>query len=72
MTGDRIDTSVHSDEDMYEFEKTHPETLSPVRNVDLRVVELGEQHGVQTYIVVPPLICMSFSSPKDLLRPKVE
>ncbi|TVY59233.1 hypothetical protein LCER1_G000238 [Lachnellula cervina] len=56
LTGDRIDTSVHSDEDMYEFEKTHPETLSPVRNVDLRVVELGEQHGVQTYIIVPPLI----------------
>ncbi|TVY85799.1 hypothetical protein LAWI1_G007313, partial [Lachnellula willkommii] len=58
LTGDRIDTSVHSDvdEDIYEFEKTHPETLSPVRNIDLRVVELGEQHGVQTYIIVPPLI----------------
>ncbi|TVY27422.1 hypothetical protein LHYA1_G004183 [Lachnellula hyalina] len=58
LTGDRIDTSIHSDvnEDIYEFEKTHPETLSPVRNVDLRVVELGERHGVQTYIVIPPLI----------------
>ncbi|TVY42566.1 hypothetical protein LSUB1_G001216 [Lachnellula subtilissima] len=58
LTGDRIDTSIHSDvdEDIYEFEKTHPETLSPVRNVDLRVVELGERHGVKTYIVVPPLI----------------
>lgn len=59
MTGSRIDTSIHSDveEDIFKLEKNHPEKLSPVRDVDLLVAELGEQCGVKTYIVSPPLIC---------------
>ncbi|TVY81723.1 hypothetical protein LSUE1_G002121 [Lachnellula suecica] len=58
VTGSRIDTSVHSDvkEDIYEFERTHTESFSPVRDVNQLVVEQGEEDGVKTYIVIPPLI----------------
>lgn len=58
-SGRRVDTSIHSDmqEDIYTLEKNHPEDLSPVRKVDVFVVEFGETKGVNTYIVTPPLIC---------------
>jgi hypothetical protein len=44
-------------EDIYTLEKNFPESLSPVRDVDLFVVDLGESKDVNTYIVAPPLIC---------------
>jgi hypothetical protein len=57
---------MHSDvrEDIYVVEKGYEEDddFSPVRTVDLLVVEFGEEQGVKTYIVPPPLICMSLSS----------
>ena len=61
ISGDRIDTHVHSDvdENIYEVEKKFPDSHSPVRKVNQLVVELGETEGVKTYIVPPPLICTS-------------
>jgi hypothetical protein len=58
ISGDRIDDKVYSDinDDIFEVEKTFPDSLSPVRKVDQLVVELGEKEGVDTYIVPPPLI----------------
>jgi hypothetical protein len=59
VTGERIDTSIHSDvdEDIYLLEKNFLESYSPVRKVDQFVVDFGEMNGVKTYIVPPPLIC---------------
>jgi hypothetical protein len=55
-----VDTTIHSDvdEDIYGVEKGLEEDdgFSPVRKVDLLVVEFGEEVGVKTYIVPPPLI----------------
>ena len=58
-TGERIDTSIHSDvdEDIYTTERDHAESHSPVRAVDQLVVNVGENEGVKTYIVPGPLIC---------------
>jgi hypothetical protein len=58
-TGERIDTTIHSDldEDIYATEREHPETHSPVRKVDQIVVNTGLKEGVKTYIVPAPLIC---------------
>lgn len=60
VSGERIDTSTHSDvdEDIYQSEKENPEPWSGVRTVNQLVVQLGEDLGVKTYIVAPPLICM--------------
>jgi len=64
VTGERVDTSTHSDveEDIYEVEKSYTEDFSPVRKVDLLVAEFGEEQSVKTYIVPPPLICVYPSS----------
>jgi len=61
VTGERIDESFHSDvdEDIHALQKYHPETYSPVREVNQVVVEAGEMEGVRTYMVAPPLICES-------------
>ncbi|KAK0119249.1 hypothetical protein ONS95_008100 [Cadophora gregata] len=58
VTGDRIDTKVYSDvdDDIFEIEKNFPDSHSPVRDVDLAVVDLGEKEGVKTYVVAAPLI----------------
>jgi hypothetical protein len=63
ITGDRIDTKIYSDvdDDIFEIQKVFPDDLSPVRKVNLAVVDMGEKEGVKTYIVPPPLICESFS-----------
>jgi len=56
-TGGRVDTTIHSDlDDIYSLEKNFPESFSPVREVDLFVVEFGESKEVNTYIIPPPLI----------------
>ncbi|KAH8602987.1 NAD dependent epimerase/dehydratase family protein [Bisporella sp. PMI_857] len=59
-SGRRADTSIHSDvdEDIYLVERQFPkdEPCSPVRDLNQLVVEIGEQKGVRTYIVPPPLI----------------
>jgi hypothetical protein len=51
---------MHSDvgENIYEVEKglEEDDDFSPVRKVDLLVVNFGEEQGVKTYIVPPPLI----------------
>jgi hypothetical protein len=59
ISGERIDTHVHSDvdENIYEIERDFPDSHSPVRKVNQLVVELGETEGVKTYIVPAPLIC---------------
>lgn len=59
-SGGRVDTTFHSDlhEDIYKLEKNFPDEYSPVRKVNQLVVHTGEELGVQTYIVPPPLICM--------------
>lgn len=64
VTGDRIDNKTYSDvdDDIYEIEKRFPEDLSPVRKVDQVVVDVGEELGVKTYVVPPPLICKSIVS----------
>jgi hypothetical protein len=61
VTGERVDESFHSDmeEDIYMQEKNHSETYSAVRKVNQVVIEAGENEGVKTYIVPPPLICKS-------------
>ncbi|KAH7364128.1 NAD dependent epimerase/dehydratase family protein [Rhexocercosporidium sp. MPI-PUGE-AT-0058] len=58
VSGERIDTKIYSDtdDDIYDIEKNFPDAHSPVREVDLVVVETGEKEGVKTYIVPPPLI----------------
>jgi hypothetical protein len=58
-SGERVDTSVHSDvdEDIYATERDFPESHSPVRAVDQVVVNTGEKKGVRTYIIPGPLIC---------------
>jgi len=63
ISGDRIDTKIYSDvdDDIFEIQNAFPDDLSPVRKVNLAVVEMGEKEGVKTYIVPPPLICKSFS-----------
>ncbi|KAG0651163.1 hypothetical protein D0Z07_2622 [Hyphodiscus hymeniophilus] len=57
-TGERIDTSIHSDidEDIYVTERDHAESHSPVRAVDQLVVNTGEKENVKTYIIPGPLI----------------
>ncbi|KFY49662.1 hypothetical protein V496_09883 [Pseudogymnoascus sp. VKM F-4515 (FW-2607)] len=57
ITGTRIDTNIYSDahNDIYAYEKSHPETYSQ-RVADLAVVATGEAKGVQTYIIVPSTI----------------
>lgn len=45
------------DDDIYELEKNWPEQHSPVRKVNLFVVDKGLELGVKTIIVPPPLIC---------------
>jgi hypothetical protein len=59
VTGERIDTSIHSDiaEDVYQLERSYTEPYSGVRDVNQVVVKLGEELGVETYIIIPPLIC---------------
>jgi hypothetical protein len=61
ISGERIDTHVHSDvdENIYEIERDFPDSHSLVRKVNQLVVGLGETEGVKTYIVPPPLICTS-------------
>jgi len=61
ISGERVDTHVHSDvdENIYEIERDFPDSHSPVRKVNQLVVGLGETEGVKTYIVPPPLICTS-------------
>lgn len=48
---------VYSDEkdDLYEFERTHPETYSQ-RVTDLAVTDTADELGVKSYIVIPPTI----------------
>jgi hypothetical protein len=62
VTGTRVDEKTYSDaeEDIFEIEKEFEREeagWSPVRTVNKFVVEMGENLGVSTYIVVPPLIC---------------
>jgi hypothetical protein len=62
----RVDSKTYSDIDdnVFEIEKTFEKDepgWSPVRSVNQFVVETGEQLGVKTYIVVPPLICIALS-----------
>ena len=63
-SGDLIVKKTYSDvdDDIFAIEKEWPETHSPVRKVNQLVIELGETKGVNTYIVVPPLICKSDES----------
>jgi hypothetical protein len=70
-SGERIDTSFHSDlhEDIYDLEKSFPEDYSPVRKVNQIVVQTGEQLGVRTYIVPPPLICELTTRQMRRMRP---
>ncbi|CAG8950364.1 hypothetical protein HYFRA_00006857 [Hymenoscyphus fraxineus] len=58
VLGERIDTSIHSDvdEDIFQSEKDNPEPWSDVRKVNQVVVKLGEDFGVNIYIVAPPMI----------------
>ncbi|EPE28115.1 NAD(P)-binding Rossmann-fold containing protein [Glarea lozoyensis ATCC 20868] len=58
ITGSRVDTSIHSDidEDVYTLERSYDEPWSGVRDVNQIVVAFGEEVGVRTYIVIPPLI----------------
>lgn len=65
VSGERIDTGIHSDvdEDIFQSEKENLEPWSGVRTVNQLVVRLGEDLGVKTYIVAPPLICI-FCCPK--------
>ncbi|RDW66477.1 NAD dependent epimerase family protein [Coleophoma cylindrospora] len=58
VSGERVDTSFHSDlkEDIFMMEKTFPESYSQVRAINQVVVHTGEREHVKTYIVIPPLI----------------
>lgn len=56
-SGGRVDLLVHSDlDDIFQIEKGLPDD-SPVRRVNQIVVESGRSEGVNTCILVPPLIC---------------
>jgi hypothetical protein len=59
VTGERIDTKTYSDvdDDIFEIEINFPGSHSPVRKVNQFVVALGEEEGVRTHIIAPPLIC---------------
>jgi hypothetical protein len=63
ISGDFVSKKTYSDveDDIYELEKNWPEQHSPVRKVDLFVMEKGEELGVKTYIVSAPLICKQAS-----------
>lgn len=62
-----MDAKTYSDvhDDIIEIEKAlekEEKGWSPVRSVNQFVIATGEKLGVQTYIVIPPLICMSSPS----------
>lgn len=60
VTKERVDTRIYSDlDDIFEIERDFPEDYSAVRKVNQLVIKLGEQEGVHTFLIPPPLICRS-------------